>query len=51
MAWSFYCSSAIVLEARALFQAAQIATNYPHGAMIFSDCLSIITAIRGPKHQ
>ncbi|CAN1231391.1 hypothetical protein LINPERPRIM_LOCUS3430, partial [Linum perenne] len=50
-AGSFYCSSSIVSEARALFHATQAASAYQHGVTIHSDCLNVISAINGPKHR
>ncbi|CAN0892760.1 hypothetical protein LINGRAHAP2_LOCUS17753, partial [Linum grandiflorum] len=48
---TFYCSTPIVAEARALNEASIAGNASGKPCRIFSDCLQMIVAINGPKHR
>ncbi|CAN1122548.1 Putative ribonuclease H protein At1g65750 [Linum perenne] len=50
-AGTFYCSSPIVSEARAIYEAAILASQSIEPSNILSDCLELVKAISGPRHR
>ncbi|CAN0919386.1 hypothetical protein LINGRAHAP2_LOCUS31420 [Linum grandiflorum] len=46
---TFYCSSAIVAEARALLEGLSFATEPGASCHVFSDCKTLVDAIHGPQ--
>ncbi|CAN0855442.1 LINE-1 retrotransposable element ORF2 protein [Linum grandiflorum] len=50
-AGTFHCNSAIAAEATAILNSIAITANDDSRTTIFSDCLSIVTALHAPKHR
>ncbi|CAN1844822.1 hypothetical protein LINPERHAP1_LOCUS37605 [Linum perenne] len=50
-AGTFHCSYALVAEAKAIYEAAHLAESSDQVTTIFSDCLNLVNAIRGPKSR
>ncbi|CAN1165952.1 hypothetical protein LINPERHAP2_LOCUS26452 [Linum perenne] len=48
---TFFCSSAIVAEAKAIHEAIILAISVGEQTTIFSDCKVLVEAINDPKHQ
>ncbi|CAN1764538.1 hypothetical protein LINPERHAP1_LOCUS9300, partial [Linum perenne] len=50
-AGTFYCSSPVVSEARALYEAAILASQTYDPSTIYSDCFELVNAINGPHNR
>ncbi|CAN1312478.1 hypothetical protein LINPERPRIM_LOCUS28651 [Linum perenne] len=47
-AGTMICSSPIVAEARAMLEAVALASTYPASSTVFSDCLNLVSCLKGP---